>query len=587
MALPSIPSLSVGSTDLTTFTVKVDGKALPATMRIVSLDISRELNRIPVALLVLHDGDVSTQDFELSSGEELTPGKTIEIEAGYSSSESLVFKGVLTGQRLQLRRRGDSLLHLEARHPAFRMTLDRKSRYFTDTTDRNCFSDILNQYKGFSADVEKKAGSDPELPEIIQFQVSDWDFIVARAERLGLVCLARDDKLSIFQPNPDQPGVLALTFGQNIFDMDLEMDARTQVHKVTAFSWDYSRQEILQAEADDIAAPRQGNLSGADLAEVGNVENLELRHTGALKQEELDSWAQASLLKSRFARIRGTLRCQGTPAVNPGDVVDLHGMGDRFNGKAFVTAVRHVLGAGDWETTFQIGLRPEWHIESFPANPPPAAAYTPAVHGLQIGVVTKLQDDPAGEDRIRVRLPAVNPSDDGAWYRVASLDAGEKRGFFFRPEIDDEVVVGFLGNDPHQAIVLGMLNSSKKPAPLQSSDENHQKGLVTRSGIKLIFNDEDSSLTIETPAGNKIVLDDKAQQILVNDQNGSQLVLSQDGISLESSKDIRIKARGDIKVEGMNIQMKANTQAEISASAGVKLNSSGVTEIQGSTVKIN
>jgi uncharacterized protein involved in type VI secretion and phage assembly len=48
--------------------------------------------------------------------------------------------------------------------------------------------------------------------------------------------------------------------------------------------------------------------------------------------------------------------------------------------------------------------------------------------------VTKLEADPDGEDRIQVRLPILDAQADGIWARVSSLDAGENRGFFFRPE---------------------------------------------------------------------------------------------------------------------------------------------------------
>ena len=43
-------------------------------------------------------------------------------------------------------------------------------------------------------------------------------------------------------------------------------------------------------------------------------------------------------------------------------------------------------------------------------------------------------------------------------------------------------------------IVLGMLNSSAKPAPLTASNQNDEKGYVSRSGMKMIFNDTEKSI---------------------------------------------------------------------------------------------
>ncbi|TEB40308.1 Rhs element Vgr protein, partial [Flavobacterium circumlabens] len=93
----------------------------------------------------------------------------------------------------------------------------------------------------------------------------------------------------------------------------------------------------------------------------------------------------------------------------------------------------------------------------------------------------------------------INNEEQGIWCRVASPDAGENRGFFFRPEIEDEVIIGFINEDPNNAIVLGMLHSSGKPAPITAADANHQKGIVTRSEMKVVFDDEKKSIGIETP----------------------------------------------------------------------------------------
>ncbi|MFV1981712.1 MAG: type VI secretion system tip protein VgrG, partial [Rhodothermia bacterium] len=315
--------------------------------------------------------------------------------------------------------------------------------------------------------------------------------------------------------------------------------------------------------------------------------DFELRHSGALKQEELDSWSKAQMIRSRFARIRGTIRIQGTSAVKVGDLVDVDGLGERFKGAAFVAGIRHMLGQGDWETTLQIGMPPSWHVEQYPVNAMPAAGYGPAVAGLQVGVVTELQDDPDGEDRIRVRLPVVNADDEGVWARLASLDAGADRGFVFRPEIGDEVIVGFIADDPHEPVVLGMLHSSAKPSPISGSDENHEKGLVTRSGMRVVFNDDEPSLTIETPNGNKILISDGDGEIVVSDESGSSLTMSSDGIKLDSAKEISLKASTDITIEGLNVNIKAGSGLTAEGSATASFKSGGSTELKGSIVQIN
>src|SRR5262249_48821154 len=151
---------------------------------------------------------------------------------------------------------------------------------------------------------------------------------------------------------------------------------------------------------------------------------------------------------------------------------------------------------------------------------PRAGALLAAASGLAIGTVVS-NEDPDGEHRVRVRLPMVGTEDDGIWARVASLDAGAERGMVFRPEIDDEVVVGFLDDDPRRAVILGMLHSSAKAAPLTGSNDNHEKVYQSRSKMRMYFNDDTKIMLFETPAGNKITLSEDAKAIKIEDQNGN------------------------------------------------------------------
>jgi uncharacterized protein involved in type VI secretion and phage assembly len=206
---------------------------------------------------------------------------------------------------------------------------------------------------------------------------------------------------------------------------------------------------------------------------------------------------------------------------------------------------------------------------------------------VQIGIVTALQDDPEGEHRIKVRLPLVSAADEGTWARLATLDAGDGRGTFFRPEIGDEVVVGFLDGDPRFPIVLGQCHSSTKPAPEDASDDNHLKGYVSRSKMKLTFDDEKKVVVLETPAGNRLTLSEEDTSVALVDQNGSSVTLDSGGITLESAKDLTLKASGKVKVEGAGVELTSQASLKASGQAGVEVTSSGTLTISGSLVRIN
>ena len=44
---------------------------------------------------------------------------------------------------------------------------------------------------------------------------------------------------------------------------------------------------------------------------------------------------------------------------------DLNGVGDRFNGHAFVSGISHSIGQGTWETDIQIGANPVFYSNLF------------------------------------------------------------------------------------------------------------------------------------------------------------------------------------------------------------------------------
>ncbi|WP_312177457.1 hypothetical protein [Chryseobacterium sp.] len=105
--------------------------------------------------------------------------------------------------------------------------------------------------------------------------------------------------------------------------------------------------------------------------------------------------------------------------------------------------------------------------------------------------------------------------------------------------------------------------------------------------MKMIFNDDKISYTLETPKGKKIIVDEDADIIKIEDEHANTFILNKDGISMDSSKDIKIKAKGDISMEGVNINVKASAQLKAEGSSGSELKSGAVTVVKGSQVKIN
>ena len=563
------------------FTIKVDGEAVPREHALNAVSVLSAANRIASARLTYVDGAAGEGDFPLSNLDLFKPGAAIEVLAGSGSEPTLVFKGIVVRQCLRVREAASSLLVVDCRHAATRLSLVRRSANFFDQTDADVIETLLG-----AANVDADVGSTTVThKQLVQHDCSDWDFIVTRAAANGLVVFTRGAELAIKAP-ATASAAAELQFGATLLEFDAEVDARLQSQAVQAVSWSAADQALQVQDGEAPSFTSTGNFDADDLASGAGSEETLLHHA-ALDSAEASALASAALQRARVDLASGRVMCAGIASILPGDTVTLGGVGKRFSGDVLVTGVRQAFDTQQgWKTHLQFGgIAPEPALRERLQAQRTAALLAP-VAGLQAGVVTD-NEDPTGEFRVRVRLPLVNDGDDGLWARVAALDAGAERGFFFRPEVGDEVLLGFLDDDPRQPVLLGMLHSSALAAPLSPSNANPQKGYVSRSKIELLFDDEKKSVTLSTPGGNKLVLDDDAKGITIEDQNGNKIVLSSSGIKIESSKALEMKAGTAGKLEaGTTLDLTASTALKLEGTASTDLKSGGVVKVAGSAIQL-
>lgn len=596
MALsPAANAIGVVKLELT-----VNGQALDATSSLVSIRIQRAANRIPTARLEFSDGDMPRQCFPISDADDLKPGASLSIAAGYLDSTEPLFTGVVMRHRVQVISNNEARLIVECSDVAVKMTVGRRNANYIDMKDSDILSDLVARH-GLSATVDS---SDVVYTELVQHYCTDWDFLLSRADANGWLVAVQDGELTLKTPTADGNPVLTVTYGQDLIEFDADIDARHQYGSAQAFTWDPKSQAVLEGTAADPAAlPAQGNLDTAALSEVVGLDLLRLQAGAPLQQSALESWAKAQQLKAGLARMRGRVRFQGNALAQVGALIELVGVGSRFSGPALATGVRHEIADGNWFTEVDFGLSPDWFTDRTDVAAPAAAGLLPGVQGLQIGVVAKLDEDPAGEHRVQVKVPVLQAEVEGVWARLMQAHASNGFGTFLLPEVGDEVVLGYFANDPSHPVVLGSLYSSSRKPPYTLEAANDTKAWVTRCLARIEINDQDKVITVLTPGKNQIVLSDKDQSITVLDQHQNKVSLSSSGIELNSPKDIVLKASGgiqlqataavtissqaDVKTSGMNVQSEAQIGFSAKGNATAELSASGQTVVKGAMVMIN
>jgi len=199
---------------------------------------------------------------------------------------------------------------------------------------------------------------------------------------------------------------------------------------------------------------------------------------------------------------------------------------------------------------------------------------TSRINGVVVGVVTNNQD-PDGMGRIKVKFPWLSDADESFWARVAVPMAGKDRGFYFLPEVDDEVLIAFEHGDPRFPYVLGALWNGKDAPPAKNDDgKNNVRVIKSRSGHVIRLTDEDGKEKIE------IIDKSKKNSVVVDTAKNT--------ITITTDKDIVFSAsKGTIKLDAQKIEMKSSADTKIESGAGMDVKASAAMNIKGQAVNIN
>jgi uncharacterized protein involved in type VI secretion and phage assembly len=202
------------------------------------------------------------------------------------------------------------------------------------------------------------------------------------------------------------------------------------------------------------------------------------------------------------------------------------------------------------------------------------------VYEAVIGVVTD-NNDPDKLSRVKVKFPTISADDNSWWAPVVSVGAGKGKGWFFIPEVDDEVLVVFEHGDIARPLVIGALwNGKDKPPDANADGSNKKRTMVSRGGDTIEFDDDGGKITIKDGGGNGSIVIDKQNKITFEAKQGDAIFICKD----------------DLTIVAKEVEMTSTTQFEISSAtadvkggsdANVNIKASAMCQIQGAQTSIN
>lgn len=161
-------------------------------------------------------------------------------------------------------------------------------------------------------------------------------------------------------------------------------------------------------------------------------------------------------------------------------------------------------------------------------------------------------DDPENQTRVQIRLltqTGVDGQDATVWARVAVPFAADRNGAFLIPDVGSTVVVGFLDGDPRYPVVLGALWHGAAQAPETIGSEVDVWSLTGKAGTRIAIEEKSRpTIKLSTPGGVKATLTDAGSKLTLT-AGGSTITLAPQGVKIETS--------GNIEVNGSMVKVSA------------------------------
>ena len=588
-------SPSIAKDRVLSCSVYCNGTKLKDNYALVSATVRLELNRIGKATLRFNAGNMDKQTFDESDADLLKPGNSIRLNAGDTEKEDTLFEGIITGLRVIIGKDLRSYMVVECRDNAYPATQGRKNRIFEKKADSDIIKEVLSAYGSIKVDATPY-----QHPTLVQYYCSDWDFALSRADANGLFVFASGSTIQVKKPEVSASPVLTVTYGSDLISFDLELSAGDQFTQYEAVSWSPKTQKAVKVSASAPSLNKQGDLQPKNIA---TGDSLLLQTDAPTDEKALKQWADSMALKAGLARYQGSCSFYGSANVIPGCIIELKGLGKRINGNLFVGSVTHTIEDNEWITEAGAGVSPLNITDETDVVSSSASGFLPGLQGLHAAVVKKLDGDPLKEYRIQVELPWLNGKSQLLWARLSTMYGTNGMGSFFLPEPGDEVMIGFMNQDPGHPVILGALYGEKHKPPYEYEAKNNTKAIVTREKMRIEFDEEKKIITVSTPGNNKVEINDDGKHIRLTDQHKNEISMNKDGITLSSSKDIVLKAKGaitmdaiskisgtaksDVSLEGMNVKIQAKVGASVKGNATAELSASGQTTVKGAMVMIN
>ena len=412
----------------------------------------------------------------------------------------------------------------------------------------------------------------------VQYKETGWQFLKRLSGTHGEWFFYNGSKLVLGSTTGEN---ISLIYGNNLNSFNMAMRVKPASFQMMAY--DYLNHEVYNGSPNGIADKAGLNELGKHALQKSEAfyaaRPKEWHNQFLTNKKQLDDFVntRASMQSSNMVQIQGN---SNHPGVQVGATIAVGGRNifslvDESFGEYHVVSVRHQCdGQGNYTNDFT----------AIPASVkvPPEVPFAQVYCEAQSAMVTDNNDE-QGLGRVRVKFHWMEGSEKSPWLRIATPHAGGGKGMFLMPEVGEEVIVGFEGDSPTKPYVIGSVYHGKAKCSFANGG-NDVKALQSRSGNKVVLNDQDNSVLIEDAEGNSVVLDGSGNIKITASKNieytgGEEIVFTCGDSKIEMKKDGTIEIIGNksVKVQG------TTKKVEVMSDKLVKIKGTETTSIESDT----
>ena len=469
------------------------------------------------------------------------------------------FSGIIT--KIHCKRKtggGYGTLYISGNAPSILLDSGKECQSYENRTLQEIVAAATQEYDE-SAKVDTSAGVNTTrtLPYTVQYQESDYDFICRLAKYYGEYFYYDGSKL-IFGNKLQE----TIELGENLNLIDEEFFLEVKPQDFQYINYNIHQGTSENNDSRDAANEYKNNPIQTDAKNASKkiYKKIPQKYHSAtsLEQSSVDLEDVVRLEKDKrelLLRVKGQSR---DPRLRMNTFACLTDINARAMETYRVVKISHYHSGMEYYNSFE-GIPMMRTPADFDENAFPHSEQQPAI--------VKDNNDPLGMGRVRVQfLWQAKRNEMTPWIRVVQPYTGGGKGFYFVPEIGEEVLVDFEGGNAERPFVLGAHYNGEA----KSGYSPTTKAIHTQSGTKILLNNADGSVRIEDPSGNIYAMDGK----------GNIKVQAPKNITFVAGENISLRATASIDIDaGVDISETAGAMINKNAIGDYSLIAANITEI--------